>query len=183
MSRGSAIAKRYARAVFGLAEETAGAEQLLLEIDSLTEEILASPDLRRVLLTPLYPRNERRAVLSEIADRLGSPRDVRAVAMILVDENRTQLLPAIRDALRELVDRAAGRVVAKVTSARPLDAQQSEELRQALGRRVNAEVTLDVEVDERLIGGVVARVGDLLFDGSVRTQLESLGANLRKGSE
>jgi F-type H+-transporting ATPase subunit delta len=100
---------------------------------------------------------------------------------MLVEENRTQLLPGIRDQLRALVDAEAGRVEARVTTARPLDAQAQEQLRQALSQRVNAQVTLVADVDPTLIGGVVARIGDLLLDGSIRTQLENLGANLRKG--
>lgn len=182
MIGGGAIASRYARAVFGLADDPAGRRSLCEQLDTLTEEILASDELRRVLLTPLYPRAERRGVLEELCSTLELSAEIRAAATILVNENRTQLLPVIRDALRDLVDRAAGRVEARVTSARPLDASQQQALQRALSRRVDAEVTLALEVDENLIGGVTARVGDLLLDGSVRTQLETLGANLRKGS-
>ena len=103
------------------------------------------------------------------------------MAELLVDQNRATLLPAIRDELRALVDAEAGRVEARVSSARPLDAAAQEQLRRAISSRVNADVTLIVEVDPTLIGGIVARVGDLLLDGSIRTQLETLGANLRKG--
>jgi F-type H+-transporting ATPase subunit delta len=83
--------------------------------------------------------------------------------------------------MRRLVDVEAGRVEARVASARPLDAAAQAALQSALSRRVGSEVVLALEVDPTLIGGVVARVGDLLFDGSIRTQLENLGANLKKG--
>jgi F-type H+-transporting ATPase subunit delta len=71
---------------------------------------------------------------------------------------------------------------AQVISARPLDAEQQERLRAALARRVGAEVALQLQHDPALIGGLVVRLGDLLLDGSVRTQLENLGASLRKGT-
>lgn len=175
------IARRYARAVFGLGDTPAARAKLADDVATLAQQIHESDDLRRVLFTPIHPRAERKAVVHELAQRLGISTEVRAVAEILVDENRTQLLPALRDEMRRLVDAEAGRVEAHVTSARPLDAAAQEQLRRALSQRVGSEVVLALEVDPTLIGGVVARVGDLLFDGSIRTQLETLGANLKKG--
>ncbi|MGH9889138.1 MAG: ATP synthase F1 subunit delta [bacterium] len=182
MIGGGEIARRYALAIFGLGENPAAHAKLLADLHTLTQEIAASPDLSRVLFQPIFSRGERKAVMHELSGRLELPTEIRAAAEILVDENRAQLLPSIRDQLRALVDAEAGRVEAHVTTARPLDAKAAEQLRQALSRRVNSEVTLVTEVDPTLIGGVVARVGDLLLDGSIRTQLENLGANLRKGS-
>lgn len=179
----SQVAQRYARAVHGLANGDAGrASRLLEELNTLTEEIVQSDALRRCLLTPLFPRNERRAVVSELCNRLGLSAEIRATSLILVAENRMGMLAAIRDQLRELVDRMAGRVEAQVVSARPLDAVQQDRLRQVLSQRVGAQVTLRLREDPGLIGGLVVRIGDLLLDGSVRTQLENLGASLRKGT-
>ncbi len=181
MRRGSGIALRWGRALFGLAEDLAGATALLEEFRALTEQVVESPELRRVLFTPIHPRVERRGVIGELCKKLELSQEARAFAMLLVDENRIGLLEAIRDALQRLVDEASGRQTAEVTSARHLDEGDLEQLRQALARRVNAEVTLETRVDPALIGGIVTRIGDLLFDGSVRTQLESLGDKLRKG--
>ena len=102
--------------------------------------------------------------------------------MILVDESRTRLIGDVRDSLRQLVEEAAGRVTAQITSARELTKKELDAIREALGRRVDAEVRLETSVDPDLIGGVVAQVGDQLFDGSVRTQLVTLGESLRKGT-
>jgi len=178
---GGEIARRYARAVFGLGADAAARAKLLADLDGLELEISGNAELASVMLTPIHPRSERKAVMNELAERLGTSAEIRAVAEILVDQNRATLLSAISDELRALVDAEAGRVEARVTSARPLAADAQEQLRQAISRRVNADVTLVVELDPTLIGGVVARIGDLLLDGSIRTQLETLGANLRKG--
>jgi F-type H+-transporting ATPase subunit delta len=175
------IARRYARAVFGLGENAAARAKLAADVATLAQEVAESEPLRRVLFTPLHPRAERKGVVHELAQRLGVSTEVRAVAEILVDENRTQLLPELAREMRRLVEAEAGRVEARVTSARPLDSAAQELLRAALSRRVGSEVVLVLEVDPTLIGGVIARVGDLLFDGSIRTQLENLGANLKKG--
>ncbi len=182
MIGGSGIAQRYARALFALGRELSDPAELLAEIDELVEAATVIPELERVLFTPLHPRAERRGVFAELTRRLDHSDETRAFAMMLVDENRMSLLPEIRDALRVLVEQAAGRVVACVTSARPLESRELDELRAALSRRLDAVVTIETEVDSELLGGVVVRVGDLLFDGSLRTQLDSLRGSLEKGS-
>jgi F-type H+-transporting ATPase subunit delta len=181
--RGGPIARRYARALFSVGQEAGDVRRLFEELETLTDEILASEELRRVLFAPIHPRHERKGVLARVGERLGFSPEMRAFAALLVDENRTTLLPAIRDALRVLVDRMEGRVLAEVTSTRPLEAAEVERLTAALSRRVGAQVTVSLKVDEGTLGGIVARVGDLLLDGSVRTQLASLAGSLRRGSE
>lgn len=182
MTRGGVIARRYARALFSLGEDPGNATAISAEVDQLTEAALASPEIERVIFTPIHPRAERRGVVSELAERLGLSAEVRAFAAMLVDENRMSILPEIRDELRELVERAAGRVKAQLIAARPLQESELEQIRSALSRRLDREVTVELEVDPELIGGVVARVGDILLDGSIRTQLAVLGESLRKGA-
>ena len=76
----------------------------------------------------------------------------------------------------------AGLAATRVVSASPLDERRRDRLRRALSQRTGREVRLEVEVDPSLIGGAVAQVGDLVFDGSLRTQLSALRATLMKGS-
>lgn len=176
------LARRYAKALFELGREIGSPATLLEELDSLAQIASEHRDLGRVLFTPLYPREQRRSVVRALAERLGLSAEIRAFLLILVDENRTALLLPIRDELKVLVDRAAGRLQAQITSARELRADELAQLKAALSRRMNAELTLELKVDPQLIGGVVARVGDLLLDGSVRTQLASLAESLRRGA-
>ena len=95
------IARRYARAVFGLSEGAKAHADLLEELRTLTAEIAGNAELTRVLMTPLHPRAERKAVLRELAQKLGASTEVRVTSELLVDENRLSLLPAI-------CERAAG---------------------------------------------------------------------------
>ncbi len=182
MIGGAAIARRYARALFGLGEEVADPAAFLADLEAFTDAVDQSEELGRVMFTPLHPRAERRGVVGEVAERLGLRKELRAFVMILVDENRTRLIGDVRDSLRQLVEEAAGRVTAQITSARTLRKQELDAIREALARRLDVEVRLETSVDPDLIGGVVAQVGDQLFDGSVRTQLVSLGESLRKGT-
>ncbi len=107
MIGGAAIARRYSRALFGLGEEVADAGTLLADLEAFAEVVEASDELSRVMFTPLYPRAERRAVVSEVANRLELRDEMRAFLMILVDENRTRLLYDVLDSLRHLVEEAA----------------------------------------------------------------------------
>jgi F-type H+-transporting ATPase subunit delta len=179
---GGAIAQRYAQALFDLGAEVGEPADLLADLDELVEAATVIPELERVFFTPIHPRAERRSVVAELATRLDHADETRSFAMLLVDENRMSLLPEIRDALRDLVEKAAGRVKAELVSARPLQESEVERVRQALSRRMNALVSVETRVDPSVIGGLVVRVGDLLFDGSLRTQLDSLRGNLKKGS-
>lgn len=181
MTRVSGIARRWARALFGLGESLEEAGVLLEQLMELTGQVTDSPELQRVLFTPIHPRVERRGVIGELCEKLGLSKEIRAFAMLLVDENRTGELPGIIVEFKRLVDDAAGRLTAEVTSARPLDPEELDRIRRVLSQRVSADVTIEASVDPSLIGGVIARVGDLLLDGSVRTQLESLSDNLRRG--
>lgn len=181
MTRGSSIAQRWARALYGIAGSLQEASALSEQLSALTDLVTGSPELQRVLWTPIHPRKERRGVIGELCEALGVSRELRAFAMMLVEENRVRELPAIQAALSRMVDEASGRLVAEVTSARALGQDELEQLRQALSSRVNTDVTLETSVDPNLIGGVVARVGGLLLDGSVRTQLAHLRENLRRG--
>ena len=175
------ISRRYARAIFGLSEGAPAHAKFLDEVRALTAEITGNPELTRAVLTPIHPRVERKGVVREVAKKLGISVEIAATAEILVDENRLQLLPALGDALQQLCDKEAGRVSARVTSAHPLDADAQRKIREALSRRVNADVAIEWAVDPALIGGVVARIGDMLLDGSIRTQLQQLEETLRKG--
>ena len=90
-------------------------------------------------------------------------------------------MSGIAEEFNRLVDDEEGRMSAEVTTATPLDSAHEERLREALSRRTGREVRLEIKVDASLIGGAVAKVGDLVFDGSLRTQLSKLRANLTKG--
>ena len=178
--RSSAAARRYARALFGLAKENQSTHEVRGELDSLAALFEASPELRDALLTPLYPVRERRSVLNGVAEVEGFSGLTTNFYSYLIDRRRLIDFPGIREEFTRLVDEDSGLIIAQVVSASPLDEQRRDRLRRALSARTGFDVRLEVEVDESLIGGVVAKVGDLVFDGSIRAQLESLRANLTK---
>jgi F-type H+-transporting ATPase subunit delta len=180
--RGSAATRRYARALFSLAGEEGRVAEVRGELTGFAELFDQSQELREALLTPMRPAAQRRGVLEAMAGRLNSSPTVRRFFSFLVDRRRLVEFPAIRAEYERLCEEASGRAVAEVIAARPLDAAQQERLRSALARRTGRDVALDVRLDPSLIAGAIARVGGMVFDGSLRSQLALLRANLTKGS-
>lgn len=178
---GSVVARRYARALFGLATEENRTPAVLAELDKIISALDQSAELEAVLFRPFYPVTERCAVLEKVVGQLGCSTIVKNFCRVLIEQGRMNVLHAIRAEFAGLVDEAKGQVAGEVISATPISEAQVAKLRQALSRRTGLDVQLRVEVDNRLLGGVVAKVGDLVFDGSLRTQLEQLRANLTKG--
>ncbi len=179
--RSAAAARRYARALFSLAGEEGHIAEIRQELQQLAELLAENEELQHALFRPLYPLAERRAVLREVAERIGSSDTTRNFYAFLIDQRRLVDFEGIREGYERLADAAAGRAKAGVISASPLSDEQHGRLRRALSARTGREVELDVNVDPSLLGGVIASVDALVFDGSLRTQLTQLRASLTKG--
>ncbi len=178
--RSPAAARRYARAIFQLAGEEGRAAEALEQVATLAKLLADTPALADVLYRPLHPMAERRAAFAAVAGRMGLGTTVTRFVEFLLQQHRMREFPAIAVEMQRLADEAAGRVEAEGVSAAELAPAQLERVRAALATRTGRDVRLHARVDGALIGGVVARVGDLVFDGSIRTQLESLRANLTR---
>jgi F-type H+-transporting ATPase subunit delta len=180
MARGGA-ARRYARALLALAREESRVAEVRAELRRFGALLAEHPALRDVLLQPLHPVAERRAVLNALSERLGTSPLLRNFQAYLVAQRRLVAWDAIEDEYGRLADAEAGLSKARVRSASPLSAAQRERLQRALERQSGRRITLEVEVDPALVGGAVAQLGDTLFDGSLRTQLQQLRASLARG--
>ncbi|MEO6950910.1 MAG: ATP synthase F1 subunit delta [Polyangia bacterium] len=172
------IGRRYAKALLSIGVATHSFDALGRELDRAAETIASSAELKNVLENPVFPLSQRHHVLEDVAQRLSLSASVKNLLLILLDRGRISVLPDIARAHRELVDEQAGRARATITSAAPLDPAIESRLRGALEKHTGKTVLLDKKVDPSLIGGVVAQVGDLVFDGSVKHQLEELRTEL-----
>jgi F-type H+-transporting ATPase subunit delta len=173
---------RYAKALFSLASDEGATGVVRDQLEMLNGFLTESSELRRALLTPLHPASERKAVLNKLADRFDLSPLLRNFILYLIDQRRLIDMGGVAEEFNRLVDEEEGRMSAEVTTATPLDSAHEERLREALSRRTGREVRLEIKVDASLIGGAVAKVGDLVFDGSLRTQLDTLRTHLMKGS-
>ncbi|OHB60600.1 MAG: ATP synthase F1 subunit delta [Planctomycetes bacterium RBG_13_46_10] len=164
-----------------IGQEDGNYETYCEELDAFTSLFRREGKLRGVLINPTFDIPQRQGIIEEIGKRLRlSPLTINFLHL-LVDKDRIRYLPDITALYRELVDEAAGRARVHLVTAHDLSKKKLKELTQGLEGLVGKQVIMEVETDPLLIGGVVARIGDTVYDGSVRTQLERLKEILAKG--
>lgn len=176
-----ALAVRYARALAdAVFNPKAGMDpkQALAELRTFSSMVRDSSELHNVLLSPAVSNKKKRAVVGRFAEALPLSRLVRNLIYVLIDRRRTDTLAEIGDAFEIALDERLGIVRADVKSAAPLSDRQQSELQQELSRVSGRQVRCDFSIDPALIGGVVARIGSTVYDGSVRSQLETLRERL-----
>jgi len=177
-SFGGSVARRYARALLELGNARGKVEAFGGELAALAALYTAAPELRQTLENPVFKLEQRRSVLARLLPSVAPSPELNSFAMLLLERRRMPVLPAIARAYAELVDQSLGRVRATVTSAQPLDAATQAAVQRALEKRTGKTVLLTTGVDPSLIGGIVAKVGDLVFDGSLRTRLATLQSRI-----
>jgi F-type H+-transporting ATPase subunit delta len=168
------IARRYAKAIFDLAHGQGVLERVTLEVRTVGDVVAQSQDLALTLTDPTVPPATRKAIMAEVVQRLGVSPLVRNAVLLVTDHGRAGLLPRIAGWVTDLADERAGKVRAEVTSATPLTEAQYARLTAALERLTGRRISLQRHVDPALIGGVVTRLGDKVYDGSVKTSLADL---------
>lgn len=165
------LSRRYARAVFELA---AGREEAIgAEVDGFLEAY-EDPDLKKVLGNPAFDQDRRKDVVVEVAGHLGLSDLTTNFLSLLVARDRLDGLSFIANHYHRLLDDAAGRVNVKVTVSQPLGEDQRNSLVAVVGDMTGKTAILTEEVEPGIIGGIIVEVGGKVYDGSVRTQLQSL---------
>ena len=173
MSAGT-LARRYAKALIQIAEESGKADGFTAELKTLAEGWETSSDLRDIFENPAVNTETRRKVLDAILSKAGTSESVGNTLRILADRQRLRILPDLAEAYAQLAQEKAGRVSAKVTTAAPMPAAYFESLRGALEKVTGKSVDIEKSEDPALIAGIVTRVGDIVFDGSLRNRLQEM---------
>jgi F-type H+-transporting ATPase subunit delta len=171
-------ARHYAHAVFDLAEQEKdfSAWQRRLQ---LLQELLEKGDLGKTLAEPSLRIAQKLELCRAILERdAGIDQPARNLLLLLVSSQRQRLLPAIQGAYRELVDKTEGRVLAQLTTAIPVSEAEQKRLAGELSKRLKLEVRFEATVDPSILGGVVVRVGDRVFDASLTARLQRLRQQL-----
>jgi F-type H+-transporting ATPase subunit delta len=171
----ASVASTYARAfadvVFEAHLDANRAMAGLREISSLLAE---SVDLRRVWENPAVPADQKRRLLDAIVEREGIERHVRNLVAVLIDHRRTHFLPAITEQLEKELDARMGFADAQVSSARELGAAEKRALEAQIEKTTGKKVRATYAQDASLLGGAVVRIGSMIYDGSVKGQLEKI---------
>ncbi|MFZ5482325.1 MAG: ATP synthase F1 subunit delta [Myxococcota bacterium] len=181
MTEGS-IARRYAKALLEIAREENQVDKIGEDLVRFARLVETTP-LGGVVANPSFTREERRAVLERVIP--GSALHPRTVTFLklLLDKDRFGAVADIAREYRALADAELGRVRATVTTAADLTPSNREQIVAALSHATGKKVVLETKVDPTLLGGIVARVGDKVFDASLRTRLERLQLALTNPSQ
>lgn len=170
----SALAERYAAALFEIAEERRMLDEVASDLRQLRAMLAASVDLMRVVRSPVLSRLEQGRAVAALAVRADFSSLCRDFLGVVAKNRRLFAVPAMIEAYLATLAERRGEVTANVTAAQPLNDQQLEALSEHLRRSVGQRVSVDVRVDPRLIGGLVVKVGSRMVDGSVESKLRRL---------
>jgi F-type H+-transporting ATPase subunit delta len=168
------IASRYASAMFELARDQGEMAQLEADVDTLDAAMKESADLRALIASPLYSREEQGAALLAVAQAMGLSETFRNLLSLMASKRRLFVLPQLVTSLRAMIAEEKGEVTAEVASATALSAEQSERLAKALSASAGKDVKIVATVDESLIGGLVVKIGSKMIDTSIRSKLMAL---------
>ncbi|MCX4239568.1 ATP synthase F1 subunit delta [Paraliomyxa miuraensis] len=180
------LARRYARALIGLADSAAQRDKLAKDLDAFADVCRSQDSYGMVVLTVLssdrYSLADRKKLVDSFLRRLspgGADPILGKFLHYVLDRGRMEGVPDIARAYRRMADEAAGRVNAEITSAAPLTPDAVSKITAALERATGKKVIATTAVDPELIGGVIAKVGSTVVDGSVRSALGQLRSSLR----
>ena len=181
MAEAEIVASRYGQALYELAEEKGSLDPVAADAAELRRAWTQSEELREVMARPEIAPEEKKAIWKDLLADSADP-DLRSLLYLLTDKNRLNFFTERLDFFERLLRQRSGEVMASVRTAQPLRAEQEEELKQSLSRMLDKKVTLQVTVDEALLGGLVVRIEDRMFDGSLRSRLTGLTERMQKMS-
>ena len=177
------LAKRYAKAIFSLGKEQGKVEAYADSLNAIAELYKNTElEVEDALTNPLYPVEARQKVMAKIAESVDADTILTSFLNLLIEKKRVDVLPEIATAVQEMLDREENISHGSVISAIELDSKLLEEIQATLEKITGNKVILETQVDPSIIGGIVAKVGDLVLDGSIRTQLNGLKESI-KGRE
>ncbi|GIW45027.1 MAG: ATP synthase subunit delta [Candidatus Binatia bacterium] len=177
----SAVARRYAKALFALAQEHRQQEAVARELDAVAE-LVQDPQVAIAWNNPLLTAPERRQLTAALRERLGMSDLFGNFLEYLAEHKRLQELPAIRDHYERLLDDAAHRTRARIASAMPLAPEHLQEIVELLQRQTGKSVLATTATDPALVGGFVVEIEGKVYDASVANQLASLAHRLGGGA-
>jgi F-type H+-transporting ATPase subunit delta len=168
----------YAKAIFEIASSEGEIERVADELYRVARVLEKQHELRETLTDIGVPLEAKESLLDEILGEKVSPHALNVLKFV-VSQGKARRLGEIADDLAALAEEESKREIAEVRTAVPLNGEQTEKLAEALSKATGKNVSVKVIVDPSVIGGVVARVGDTVIDGSIQSKLESLKEHLK----
>lgn len=178
---GKSVAVNYAEALTNVAREVKLQEEVRNDLNTFAAGYEASRELRRFVHSPRISMEEKKQVMEKIGRELSFRELSVSMLCLMVERKRMSELPRIMRIYGAIIDREMGRKTARVISARTLNEKEEEQLRNVLEERTGMKIRLNVKQDEGLLAGIEVRIGDTLYEGSVRRELHKLQKKMMEG--
>jgi len=176
-----AIARRYAKALLLIGKEDGKTDIYREELNAFSELMKREGELSQALTNPLYGTEARKKVLDAVLEKLSLSKMMNAFLLLLFEKNRVGFLVNINDFYQKLADELKGVARASLVSATELSSETIEKIRSSLSKKTGKDIILECGQDASLIGGIVTKIGDLVLDGSIKTQLLNMRESLKRG--
>ena len=177
----SQATKRYAGALLALADEKGQVDAVAKDLAAFADLVAGSKVLGVTLANPLIKREQVAAALEAILAQAGAGQLTKNFVGLVAKNGRAKDLPAMASAFAEELAARRGELLAEVTSARALSADQAAALRATLAQEMGTKIQIDPRVDPTILGGLVVRLGSKMIDSSLKTKLQKLKLSLSKG--
>ncbi len=174
------LAKGYAKALFEVAEERGGADDIEKDLDGIKNLLGTNRKFRDILYHPSITRTEKKDIIDKIIAPLCSSKWVKNLLYILVDKRRERMLDYLPDVFKGVAKQIKGVVSIKVQTAIPLAEDRLANLQKSLKKLTKKKVVIETEVNKDIIGGMIIRIENKIIDGSVINHLKNLKKNLLK---
>jgi len=169
-----AIALKYAKGLFTAAKELNKTKEFGEELNQIKDLLISMPEVLSALQNPIYPPDIKMEIIEEILKVVKIDPEIQRFLKLLVERRRIQYIREIVTMYQELLDEELNIARGEVITAYPLSEEEKKELEEALKNYLKKEVILESKVDEGIIGGIKIRIGDLIFDGTLKTQLNKM---------
>jgi len=175
------VAQKYARGLFAAGKEDGRFKEYGEELKRVAEFLKGQEEILEALESPIYPPDLKMEIVEEVIKGLQVEEAIAKFLRLLVEKRRIQFVGDIVEVYQALLDEELGIARVEVRVPTALDEELQQALKEALAKKVGREVVLNVVEDPEIIGGVVAKVGDLVLDGSIRAQLEKFKESIIRG--
>jgi F-type H+-transporting ATPase subunit delta len=169
---------QYANALADVALAQGAADAALKQLADFEAAFAESSELRNFLTSPGVPREAKHGVIEKIAARIGAGKIIRNFLFVISDHQRSPILPEMVASFQDVIRQRQGIAEAEISSAVELSAPQKKKFAQTLERLTGKKIKAKYSLDPGLLGGAVVRVGDTIYDGSVRSSLNEMRAHL-----
>lgn len=176
------VANRYARALFEVAEERDAIDTIESQLHIVAESLYEHEDLRRVLMHPQISGENKKELVNKLFEHQAGV-EVLNLLRLLIDRKREAILDEVLVAFTHMANEKRGILDVIVTTAVALEEQEEQELAQRLGKALGKKLSIHVKVDKAIIGGILLRIGDRLFDGSIAGKLAGFKQEIKVGRQ